>query len=191
MPGRIEAEAAGIVGYVHVDLVGVAAQPVVVGAGGGERGVERGEVDFLLRVDGRSDDIHGRRARQHRAVEPRAVVEQISLERERAHAVPDDDQGQPRVRLASDAAELADVAHQARPAARAQVTVPFGRPGGAAMAAVVVGVHDVAGGGESLRQPPVAGRVLAHAVGDLHDGPRCRVAGPAVRRDRGSVGCIE
>ena len=62
-----------------------------------------------------------------------------------------------------------------------------GRPGGAPVAAVIVGVHHVAGVDERLGQAAVPPGVLAHAVGHLHDRPRVAVAAPAVGGDLGAV----
>ena len=74
---------------------------------------------------------------------------------------------------------------------RAEVAVAIDGAGGASVAAVVVGVHDVAGVDERLAEPAVAGGVLAHPVGDLHDGLRVAVARPAVDEHLLAVGALD
>ena len=71
----------------------------------------------------------------------------------------------------------------AGPPGRAEVAVAVRIAGRAAVATVVVGVHDVAGVDERLGEPGVAGGVLAHPVGDLDDRRRVAVARPAVDED--------
>jgi hypothetical protein len=179
------------VGDVGIDLVGVTAQPVEFGPGRLERRVERTEVDLLRRVHARRDDVDGGGAGKHRGVEPAAVVEQVALQRERAHAVAEDDEREARVLAAGDPAQLAEIAHQAGPAAGTEVAVVISRPGRAAVTAVVVRVDHVAGGGQGFGQPPVAGGVLTHAVRELHDRSGRRVARPAVCLDLGAIVRIE
>ena len=86
-PGGVDAEPARRIGDVQVDLGLVPAEPVVLGAGRFERGVERRQVGRLGRVDAGGDHVDGRRAREHGAVDVVAAVEEVLLEGERAHAV--------------------------------------------------------------------------------------------------------
>ena len=70
--------------------------------------------------------------------------------------------------------QAADVGHQRGPAARAEIT-RVARDGGGAVTAVVLGVGDVPGRGQCLRDVVIPSGVFAHAVGDLYD----RARGPA------------
>ena len=83
------------------------------------------------------------------------------------------------------------VVDEAVPAAHAEITLPVDGAGGASVAAVVVGVHDVPGVDQRLAEPPVPRSVLAHPVGDLHDGLRVAVARPAVDEHLLAVGAVD
>ena len=186
---RVEAEPAGGVGDVLVDLRRISAEPVVLGAGRLERGVERAEVDLLGGVDAGGDDIHRRRPGQHGRIEVAAVVEQVLLEGERPHAVADDDEWDAGMFRAGQRAELTDVGDEAGPATLAEVAVPIRRTGRAPVATMIVGVHHVPVCRQCVGQPAIPGGVLAHAVGDLDDRLRCSGRRVAIHGHLRAVGC--
>ena len=94
-------------------------------------------------------------ARQHRCVHVGAVIEEITLQGERTHAVAQHDERNARMLTASDRAELAEIAHRTGPTTGTEIAVVMSRSGGRAVAAMVVGLDDVAGRGEGFGQSPV------------------------------------
>jgi hypothetical protein len=154
---------------VHDGLV--ARQPVIVGARGLERRVEHGQVQRLVQVQRRFEQVDRRSPGQHHAVDVGAVVKQVLLYGERPHAVPEQDERQVRMVRADLGREQADVVHQGVPAALAQVPVGI-RVGAGAVTAVILGVDDETIVVQGLRDVIVALGVLAHPVGQLDRGPR-------------------
>ena len=171
----VEAEAAEGVRDVPVDLLLVAAQPVVVGAGGRERGVERREVERRVEVERRLEQVERRGAGEHHRVHVGAVVEHVLLDGERAHAVAQQHQRDPGVLASGPAAGAGRCRGPAR-SSRPPRSRPARRPGRRSRRA--------RGGparrrrtlrGECRREVGVPQRVLAHPVGDLQRRPRLAV----------------
>src|SRR6266545_6365137 len=83
----VEAEAAPWVGDVPVDLRLVAAEPVEVGTGRLERRVEHRQIQRLVQVERRFEPVECGGAGERDGGDLVAVVEQVLLSGERAHAV--------------------------------------------------------------------------------------------------------
>src|SRR6266508_1616283 len=116
-----------------------------------------------------------------------AVVEQVLLSGERAHAVRDQDQRQPGMLVVHVTGQPTEVVDQQFPAVGAELTEVRVRVGARPVAAVVLAVHHDAGVGERLRQLLVPQHVLTHAVGELGGGDRLAGRVPPVRRDVATV----
>ena len=118
-------------------------------------------------------------------------VEQVLLQGERAHAVAEQDERDAGMLGPCPCRQRRHVVDEAVPAGGAEIALPFDGAGGASVAAVVVGVHDVPGVDQRLAETPVPGRVLAHPVSELDDGLRGAVAGPAVDEHLLAVGALD
>jgi hypothetical protein len=98
------------------------------------------------------------------------MIEGVGLGKERPQAVTQQDQRQAGVLRPGDIGELRQVLDNGLRALFAKVAEgPFGR--GVAVAAMVVGIEHPAGRHHRLQGLDVAAGVLAHAVGQLQDGP--------------------
>lgn len=95
--------------------------------------------------------------------------------------MPEEEEGQPRLLPARGLRDPVQVLHHDLEAVGVgEVSLVLGTSGSAAVAPVVACVHREATVGEHSREPGVPGRVLGHAVGDLHDGPRRPIGQPSV-----------
>jgi len=159
------------------------AEPVEVGAGRYERRVEHGQLDRGVEVQCGFEQVQRGGAGQRHGVELGAVPEQVLLTGERSEAVRDQRKLQRRVGGTGDLGRPADVGDQLGPAGLADRAGLGAFDQGGAVATVVVGVHDVAAGGERLSQRCVPEGVFADAVDDLGDRAGWAFGVPAVGGD--------
>ena len=181
----VVAEPAQRVGHVGVDLALVAGQPLIAGASGFERGVERREVQGVVGVEP-GHQVGGGGAAEHDGVDPVTVVDQVLLDRERAHAVPEKHDRDTGNVGGEPVQEHADVVDRRGPALRADHARSGAVRHGVAVAARVVPLHDETGAGERGREVLVAPDVLAEAMDDVD----CATSGPGpAPSDRWRRGC--
>src|SRR6201999_218598 len=131
-------------------------------------------------------------AGQHHGRHVAAVVQQVLLDGERAHAVPEEHVRNVRMLGLRQPGQYGDVVDQRLPAARTELAqCRCGGRGGGTVAAVVLAHDDEARAGERTGERVVAADVLAHAVGQLDDAARWPGRVPALSGDRLSVAAGE
>ena len=173
----VRAEAARRIGDVAVDFGRVAAQPVEVRPPL-ERFVPRHPIEGGVGNETPEDRVDRGRPRQHRGHDLVTVVEQVLLQRERAHRVPEQDTRRTAAAGIDGVADGDEVGDQRIPTIRPEAPELVRAANAAPVAAMVVRVDVEAGRAERGGEPRVATGVLAQAVRDLYDGPHCATPGP-------------
>ena len=149
-PVDVVSEPAEGIGDVEVDLVLVAGEPLEAGATRLERRVERVEADAVVQIESRLEEIDRAGAGQGHGIDAVAVVEQVLLGRERAHAVGEQDERQAGVLRAAPIDHHVEVFERAGPPIGADDTGLGAGGDGRAVSAAVVAVHEEPGIGQRL-----------------------------------------